>query len=268
MGANGTKLTLRAYTRLGLLAIWTLLVVPPAFVVKFLIPPIWWVIPRFYHAGIVRILGIKIVIKGKPVQNKAVLFVSNHISWKDIPILGGTLKRASFISKSEVGGSFFARQMAGLQKTIYVRRNRRTEAKKQSEEMAERIKAGDGLILFPEGTTTRGVHVNKFKSTLFSVAEMMIKAGHQDVIIQPITLSFTHANNLAVLRAQRIKIGWVGTEDFWPHFKHALVRRSTRVTLEYHDPIVCDEHLNRKALAQHCEEVIREGLSRAHRDRG
>lgn len=260
-----TPFTMLAFSRLLLLAVYVLTFLPVLFLVRLLLPWFWWVLPPVFHRGVCKIMGIRITVIGTPAPNDSVLFISNHISWKDIIILGSVIKKASFIAKSEVGSIGLVRMIVNLQKTIYVRRERRSEAKKQSEEMAGRIHAGDNLILFPEGTTTRGVHVNSFKSTLFAVAEMIIRGGEETVTVQPLTLSYTHANNLPILRSQRIRVGWIGDEDFWPHFRYALNRRSTYVTVDFHDPITNDHTINRKKLAAECEAIIREGLSKSHR---
>lgn len=261
------RLTFLSIVRLISLLVWLILILPFAFVGRYLLPWVWWFIPRICHKGLCAILGLKVDAKGMPSHDQSVLYVSNHISWKDILVLGAVIPKASFVSKAEVGSNFIVRQVVNLQKTIYVQRSKRSESKKQSLEMVERIHNGDSLILFPEGTTTRGVQVAPFKSTLFSVAEMIVRS-EKNVTIQPITLSYTHVNNLAVLRSQRIRIGWIGDEGFWAHFKYALARRKTRVTVDFHSPITCDETMNRKKLALECEQVVREGLAVSHRDRG
>ncbi len=45
--------------------------------------------PRWYHAKCLKIFGIKLVVQGQPSAAAPVLFVSNHSSYLDIPVLGG-----------------------------------------------------------------------------------------------------------------------------------------------------------------------------------
>jgi 1-acyl-sn-glycerol-3-phosphate acyltransferase len=77
-------------------------------------------------------------VVGQKVAGTKVLFLSNHSSWLDIPVLGGVLG-APFVSKADVG---------------------------------ERLAAGDSLILFPEGTSNDGGRVLPFRSAFLGVAEM------------------------------------------------------------------------------------------------
>lgn len=256
---------MRAVLRLGMLVIFAVIIVPIAAVVKIILPWYWWVLPPFVHRIVCRILGITITCKGQRLKGQPVLFVSNHISWKDIIILGAVIKKASFVSKAEVGSIGFVKKIVDLQKTIYVKRERRTDALKQSSEMTTRIQDGDSLILFPEGTTTRGIHVGPFKSTLFSVAEMILKGGQPSVTIQPITINFTHIDKLPIQMCERVKVGWIGEESFWPHFMYALRRKSTHVSVEFHRPLRCKDQIDRKILAKTCEDIIRQGLSASHR---
>ncbi|WND04153.1 lysophospholipid acyltransferase family protein [Temperatibacter marinus] len=265
--SSDPALSLRGYFRLFLLLFVVVITVPLAFVFRFLLPWFWWIIPNWFHRSICSVLGLTIDVSGQPLRGRGAIYVSNHISWKDIFILGAVVKHASFVSKAEVGSNPVMKSVVDLQKTIYVRRDKRSDSKRQSEEMAQRISNGDRLIFFPEGTTTRGVHVQRFKSTLFAVVEMILSRQDGDLPVQPITLSFTHANNLAVLRAKRTHIGWIGEVGFWSHFKLALNRVSTRVRVDFHEPIFCEKGVCRKELAQQCEAVIAEGLSQTHRDR-
>ena len=52
------------------------------------------------------------------------MFVANHISWADIPVLGGVLD-AAFVAKSEVEGFALVGWLANLARTVYVDRDRR-----------------------------------------------------------------------------------------------------------------------------------------------
>src|ERR1700742_4834665 len=58
-------------------------------------------LPNRYSRFLCKLFGIHITVIGTPVRNRGVLMVSNHTSYLDIIVLGGTT-RVSFVAKSEV----------------------------------------------------------------------------------------------------------------------------------------------------------------------
>ena len=120
------KLTTEPFQRLGplksvagaLAATGTLL--PPAFARKMLDHGNAGGIPMLWHKALSRSLGVRSKLSGKPADG-SVLYVSNHISWLDIPVIGSHL-RASFVAKSEVGEMGIVGMLADIQQTIYVER--------------------------------------------------------------------------------------------------------------------------------------------------
>jgi lyso-ornithine lipid O-acyltransferase len=219
-------------------------------------------LPRLFHRGLCRALGIHIGSTGVEATGP-VLFIVNHLSWSDIPVLGSRIL-ASFVAKAEVEKMGFVGPMADLQRTIYVERERKSRAAEQRNEIAERLLAGHSVILFPEGTSTEGNSVLPFKSSLFSVVDGP-ELAH--VRIQPITLSYTHLNGLPLLRAQRHKISWIGDMDFGPHAWSFMGLGRIRALIQFHPAVERGTFANRKELARHCEDVISRGLRLANAGR-
>src|SRR5208282_2070297 len=96
---------LRVFRR-GLMALaWTLLLMPVQAVLIVLPGHAKVALPRLYWAGMCRVLGLRVRVIGAPAHRTAdgrpVVFVSNHSSWLDVLVLGGTLE-ACFIAKGEV----------------------------------------------------------------------------------------------------------------------------------------------------------------------
>ncbi|MEX6724760.1 lysophospholipid acyltransferase family protein [Parapedomonas caeni] len=218
-------------------------------------------LPRTFHRLFCRAIGMQVESVGAPVQDGATLFVANHISWVDIPVLGSQIL-GSFVAKSEVEGWGMVGRLSDLQRTIYVERERRSRAAAQSNEIADRLRDGHNVVLFPEGTSTAGRTVKTFKSSLFAIAETLIDA---DVRIQPVTIAYTHINGLPMLRSSRYKIAWVGDMDLAPHARELMGLGRVRALLQFHDPVRRADFPDRKALARHCEQVVADGLRRANR---
>ena len=149
------------------LILFTLVIMPPHLIGILFGWRISRYIPQLWHQVAFRLLRLKIRIEGTPVRGEGVLYVSNHVSWVDIVVMGATLP-ASFVAKHEVGTWPVIKWLANLQRTVYVSRDRKT-ADKERKAMQERLSRGDSLILFPEGTTSDVNMVMRFKSALFSI---------------------------------------------------------------------------------------------------
>lgn len=235
-----------------------------AFVVKF-VTKRWWALAGLWHRTVCRILGIEIQIKGKPETGGPVLYAANHISWLDIIVLGGRLENASFIAKSEMQNWGLIGSLCSLHKTIFVNRTRRSDSARQRDVLVSRVQEGHSLILFPEGTSTDGVRVVKFKSSLFSVAQKADEASDHKLRIQPVTLAYTEMNGMPLVRSQKPLVAWLGDVELFEHLRQFLGLARTVVTIEFHEAVSYAEMGCRKDLAVYCEEKVRAGLERAHR---
>lgn len=225
----------------------------------------WWHFAGVWHRTMCRVLGLEVVLTGLEHQDAATLYAANHISWTDIVVLGGHIPNASFVAKSEVAGWGVLGKLCALQKTEFVMRGRKTDSKRQRDYLAERIKGGHSLILFPEGTNTSGVHLAPFKSSLFSIAEHVAEHLHEPMRVQPITIAYTEVNGIPVVRSQKPWIAWLGEMELFEHLQQLLHRGRIRATVEFHEPITLDEANCRKTLAKYCASEIGKGLQRAHR---
>jgi 1-acyl-sn-glycerol-3-phosphate acyltransferase len=221
---------------------------------------VWWwpsmarAFPMHYHRLVLRILGVRLKIVGEPAQH--VLIASNHASWLDIPVLSAVTP-LSFIAKWEVNGWPFFGSLARLQRTVFVYRERRHTTGNSRNEIQERLRAGDTLVLFPEGTSSDGVHVLPFKSAFFGSAEL------PDVSVQPVTVAYTGHRNLPMDRRLRPAYAWYGDMDLPPHLWGALATGPIEVTVICHKPLSIGPGMDRKALARQAESLVRQGLAQA-----
>jgi 1-acyl-sn-glycerol-3-phosphate acyltransferase len=207
-------------------------------------------IPFLFHRGLSRSLGLVIHSAGAPINRGPTLFVANHLSWADIPVLGARIK-ASFVAKSEVASMGPVGWLAGFAHTVFVTRGERQRAGDQKNELADRLRAGQSIILFPEGTNSDGQSVLPFKSSLFAVV-----ADVPGVMIQPVTLAYTKVNGLPVTRRQLPDLAWVGDTELGPHALGFMAMGKIRADIWFHDPIAADDFPDRKALARHCQQLI------------
>ncbi len=127
-------------------------------------------LPHWYHKQVCRLLGVRLHVHGSIRDDQAVLVVSNHVTWLDIPVLSAAAP-VSFVAKKEVADWPLAGSLARLQRTVFVDRGSRSSVGKTSNEMASRLHAGDHVVLFAEGTSSDGNKVLPFKTSLFAAAK-------------------------------------------------------------------------------------------------
>lgn len=197
------------------------------------------------------ILGIGYRVTGKPMDRIGAV-VANHVSWLDIFALNAC-QRVYFVAKTEVAGWLLIGWLARATGTVFVRRDPR-EAVAQKAVLEERIRAGHHLLFFPEGTSTDGLRVLPFKSTLFSA--FFTPGLEREMLIQPVSLIYR-----APKGAEARYYGWWGDMTLGPHMLKVLARwRHGEIEVAFHAPVAVNEFESRKALAAHCERAVRSVL--------
>ncbi len=236
------------------------LLIPIHLVALLLAPKSLPYVPKIIHKWFVGSLGIKVRMHGKRARRKGVLYVANHLSWTDIPVLGSRLT-GYFVAKSEVEEMAVVGWLADLQRTIYVERERRQRSDSQADEIADRLAAGGNVILFPEGTTTaNGYDVLPFKSSLFAAVE-----GLADILVQPVTIAYTRINGLPVTHQQIHDVAWIGDSEIGAHAHDFTRLGQVRAELLMHEAVSPADFANRKALALHCQHAIADGYAKLMR---
>jgi 1-acyl-sn-glycerol-3-phosphate acyltransferase len=254
----------RATRRLVMILLWTMACIPCQAIAIWAMPLVGRrpavAIARRYHAVLCRIGGIRVRTAGAPAAGtgRPVVFISNHSSWADILVLGGTLE-ACFVSKAEVGTWPLIRTVARLGRTVFVSR-RRAETGRERDELVSRLAAGDSIILFPEGTTSDGGRVLPFRSALLGMVETGGVPG-EGPIIQPVSLVFDRLDGLPVGYMNRAHFAWYGDMAIAGHAWRMLSRRSSGATVLLHPPLEPAAFASRKALAEAAFDAIDAGAA-------
>jgi lyso-ornithine lipid O-acyltransferase len=200
------------------------------------------------------ILGMRRVVHGTPLQGPGAM-VANHGSWLDIFALNAAA-RIYFVAKSEVHGWAGIGWLARATGTVFIAR-RGVEAKDHKDLLERRLQDGHQLLFFPEGTSTDARRILPFKSSLFAAFL------HPDLAptlrIQPVTVVYYPPAGI-----DPRFYGWWGDMGFAEHLLLVLAAaRQGRVEMTYHDPVAVADFPDRKALARHCESVIRQTFDAA-----
>lgn len=254
---------LRALGRVLVYALLTLALLPVQIVAVRANLRLATALPVFYHRLCVRILGFSVCVSGRAETDGPSLYVCNHISYADIPILGGLLP-ASFVAKSEVADWPFFGTLARLQRSVFIDRHGR-RAVEHRDEMVRRLEAGANLILFAEGTSSNGNVVLPFKSALFSVAQ--IRPGDRPLPVRPVSIAYTRLDGMPIGRAMRPLFAWYGDASLLAHCWSAVGLGRITVDVVFHEPVTIEQFGSRKKLADHCFDVVSRGVSAANSGR-
>jgi 1-acyl-sn-glycerol-3-phosphate acyltransferase len=221
----------------------------------------YWYFPvKLFHTLGRMFLGMKVKVIGEPSHDRATLIVSNHTSWTDI-IAVGSAADVTFVAKSEIRHWFFVGFMASLQRTLYVDRQKRSDAKRVSQEMGKRIASGSAVLLFAEGQSDLGTHVLPFRSALIGAAQhAMQEAGATEVMIQPLTIAYTKLQGLPVGRTDRSFIAWIKSKSVKQNIREILTGGTREVTLAFGTPRPLSAGADRKVLAKQTEVEVRRML--------
>jgi lyso-ornithine lipid O-acyltransferase len=201
-------------------------------------------IQQAWYRCLLAVLNVDVRTTGV-IAEEATLWVSNHISWLDIVVLGAR-RPLSFIAKSEVGTWPVVGFMARRNGTLLVRRGDGASSREVAEAMAWRLRQRQRLVLFPEGTSSKGENVLRFHARLF----------------QPATLvgAKVQAIGIAYRGAASTLVPFVGDDDFLPHLWRLLAESSITVDLAFCRPLSAGG-LGRDRLAQLTHHQITDALT-------
>ena len=128
--------------------------------------PRWWSVLMMWAAGVkVRVHGLENLRSGEPY-----IFTSNHVSWFDIPALAKILPRYKFVAKAELFKvPIFGHGMRAVG-MVEIQRENRKAAFGAYDVAAEKIRSGNSVVVFPEGTRGRAYPLRPFKKGPFVLA--------------------------------------------------------------------------------------------------
>ena len=142
----------------------------------------WW------SSKTLRLLGLRLEVEGA-FRPGAKLLVANHVSWIDIMAVHAVCPEARFVSKADVQHWPLVNRLVAGGGTLYIERERPRDAVRVVHQMAEALRAGDTVAVFPEGTTGDGRTLLPFHANLLQAAIATATP------IQPVALRFSDARH-------------------------------------------------------------------------
>jgi 1-acyl-sn-glycerol-3-phosphate acyltransferase len=215
-------------------------------------------IPHFYHRILCTLIGVRIREVGRRSTASPALILSNHVSWLDICVISA-LTPVVFVAKSEVAGWPVFGWLAKLQRTIFINRRARHQIGAATREIAGRLLGGDAVVLFAEGTSSDGIRVLPFRSSLVGAVHHALgnSTHHSHITVQPMSLAYVRFGGVPIGRALRERVAWYGDADLIPHLFHVLSSGAVDVTVSWGEAVAYDISADRKAIARDAEKSVR-----------
>ncbi len=190
---------------------------------------------RVWSRWNVHVLGITVnLVNGDLIKKKQNYFViGNHLSYLDI-ILLGSKKPSLFVAKKEVKYWPLLGQLAWLGGSIFVDRSQKGSAAKKPyiEQIAQYLKQGLTIQVFPEGTSSNGEGVLPFKKGIFSSPILA------ETPILPITIRYISVNGEPFGPDNRDLVTWHSDMTFVDHFWGVLNLKGFEVDIIINPPIL------------------------------
>jgi 1-acyl-sn-glycerol-3-phosphate acyltransferase len=197
-------------------------------------------------------LGVRVTVSGGPIRNlPGMLVVSDHVSWLDIVTIAAVLPTtrwraapASFVGRADVAANLVVRMMACIIKVIPIERASLRQLPAVVDAVAARLRAGQTVVAFPEGTTWCGLASGPFYPAMFQAA---VDSGRP---VQPLRLRYYHRDG----RVSTVP-AYIGDDTLPRSIGRLLVARRT-VARVYVESLQLPGD-DRRELARRCQAAIR-----------
>jgi 1-acyl-sn-glycerol-3-phosphate acyltransferase len=142
---------------------------------------------RAWSLRMLQLCGMRLVVHNDGARlDEGVLVVANHISWIDIYVINAW-RPTPFVSKAEIRKWPVVGWLAQQLGTVFIQREKRSDAKRIMHELANRLNAGELMCVFPEGTTSDGIQLLPFHANMFQAA---VSASRP---VQPVCMMYEDA---------------------------------------------------------------------------
>lgn len=172
---------------------------------------------------ILKRLHVNFDVIGKVSEQSKTLFLGNHISYLDIPLLMATAKNISFVAKHELNAWPVFGKAARKVDTVFVKREDADSRKSARRSVCEALQNGKRVTIFPSGTTC--MHENKvWRKGAFEIAKEL------NIWVQPFRITYSPLRAAAYI-----------DQDFFPtHLYNLSCFEKIHALIEFHKPVKID----------------------------
>ncbi|MGI5379864.1 lysophospholipid acyltransferase family protein [Streptomyces sp. CA-251387] len=222
-------------------------------VLGFLMSPLGARLPadlvRRWCRWVVRAAGVRVRIDGGAAPAGGVLLVANHISWLDIPLLAA-VRPARMLAKSEIRDWPVAGWLTARSGALFIDRDRIRALPETVARIAEALRAGEAVTVFPEGSTWCGRAQGPFRRAAFQAAL------DADVPVQPVRLQYRVAGG-----APSTAAAFVGEDSLLTSVWRVATTRGLTAEVQVLEAIEPGSCRDRRSLAQAAQATV--GVGRA-----
>lgn len=193
--------------------------------------------------------NIRIIAKNKPAEEAGGLMVGNHMGFLDLLALY-SLTPSLFITSEEMHETPVLGLITEMAGCIYVERRNRSKTLGEMKKIADVLRQGFRVILYPEATSTNGEAILPFKRTL------MMAAAEAEVAIQPFVVNFKEINGDDFNLKWRDHVCWYGDMSFAPSMWKSLSLKTLTIEVEYLEKVYAKPNEDRGELADRVREMI------------
>ncbi|MEQ9103866.1 MAG: lysophospholipid acyltransferase family protein [Rhodothermales bacterium] len=209
------------------------------------------VIMRVWGRGILRIMGGRLTVEG-PVPQPPFCLVSNHLGYMDIFVMAATVQ-ARLVSRADLAHWPAIGWLARHFGTLFLDRKRLRDIPYVADQMKAVLQEEDGVVFFPEGTSSSGQDVLPFRSPLLNVPVELGMPVHTAAIAY-----YRQAGNATS------EICWWGDVTFTDHLYHLLGLPGFEARIVFGSEVI--QGTDRKQLATDAERMTRVLRERASRN--
>ena len=238
----------RAIFRYVLFAVSTLGIYGVWFITSPFIPnKVYWrqITLRTWAQAFARVSNMKIQVSGA-IPLPPFFLVCNHLSYTDVAALRCVVNGV-FVAKGEMESWFLAGRICRDMGTIFINRQNRRDIPRAGAEIVKRLEQGEGVIVFPEGTSTKGETVLPFNSSFLEFA------AKSNLPVSYAAIGYKIPNDIPKASDT---ICWWQDISFGAHlFRLFQVREFTAIVNFGDEPVM---KTNRKELAQILQQKVAE----------
>jgi 1-acyl-sn-glycerol-3-phosphate acyltransferase len=187
--------------------------------------------------ALLQVLGVELSTKGN-VPEPPFFAVANHLSYLDIVCFSARVD-CVFVARSDVASWPVLGRLARAADTIFIDRSQRHDVSRVISEIENRLDQGDGVFLFPEGTSTKGEGVLPFRASLLE------PAANLNLPVHPAVIRYHTPRDE---KPAFLAICWWGEMTFVDHFLKLLALKKSSASIEFLSPPISST--DRKVLAQ------------------
>lgn len=135
-------------------------------------------------------LNIDVVGRDNVPEDQGCVFISNHQGYLDVVAILYALedKQSGFIAKAEIRKVPYVGKWIESVGGFFIERGNPRSSLRVFKECWKKLKSGDSIVIFPEGTRSKGPLMGEYKRAAFKLAT----GGHTGAPIVPIVVDGTY----------------------------------------------------------------------------